>query len=261
MISYIKSEWYRLTREKSYWIFMIVFTALAVAASLILYVFNKSTPAVEEFPYANTRFLIINLSTSMVIPFFFLNQISQMVVGEEMKQHTLKNSVSFGVSRATIFFGKWIVSVIGLLLIAVVSITISVASAYLLLENSGVAYLVDFCWVLVGIIPIMLVGLTTYHFLYFISPSANSALAIFTGIYLLPYIVCGYLAGRIEAAAWLYKYLPMTLLMNNEMSPDKHLIMAGNSVAGMERCWIVGCIVIAFFLTFGYKKFKNMDIK
>lgn len=261
MISYIKSEAYRLVREKSYWIFIVVFTALAVAASVVLFVAQEVTPATDAFPYANTRFMLMNIITAILVPFIFLFQISQIVVGEEVKHHTMKNSVSFGVSRSTIYFGKWIISILGMIGVAVLSIGISVATMYLLLENSGSSYLVEFIWAMVGMVPIMMAGITMYHVLFVLSPSANYAMMIFVGINFLPNIIGKYLGGRIEFLGWIYRHTPVYLMSESERSADNHLLMLGNSISGMTLCWEVGVVLTLVFLVAGYMKFKKSDIK
>lgn len=261
MISYVKSEWYRIVREKSFWIFIAAFAALAVAASVVLFVADSTTPEVEAFPYANTRFMLMNLSTAIIIPFIFLFQVSQVVVGEEIKHHTMKNSVSFGVSREVIYFGKWVISVIGVMVIAIISISISLAAMYLLLDNSGISYLIDFGWAMVGMIPLMMAGMTIYHFLYMISPSANFAMMIFVGVNFLPNIIGKYLGGRVEFLRWIYLHTPVYLITASDRNAENHLMMLGNSASGMVQCWTVGLVLTVIFLAAGYMKFKKADIK
>jgi ABC-type transport system involved in multi-copper enzyme maturation permease subunit len=253
----MKSEIYRLFQEKSYRIFIMAFSLLSIAHCIVVNVMSKLDPS---FPYANTRYLFTSITSMMVIPFFFVYIISQILVGEEMKHHTLKNSVSFGVSRRTIYFGKWVVSVLGLLIVAIITITLSIAFAYLLSEDSGISYLTDFIWSILGMVPIMLVALTTFHFLYFVSLSSNYVLMFFTGIHFLPYIVGKFLGIKYEIFNWIYCHTPVYLLLNKEFI-DRHMIMAGNTTSGMINCWLVCGVLTLIFIIVGYVQFKKMDIK
>lgn len=262
MNSYLKSETFRVVRDKSYWIFMGVFALLAIAATVIIYMTNTASNAASvDFPYANTRFMLLNIATSIIIPFFFLYQIAQIVVGEEIKHRTLKNTVSFGVSRSTIFFGKWIVSVVGVFVLAITSISIALVFIYALLENSGTVFLTDFLMALVAFIPLMISGITLYHVLYFVSGSPNYAVMIFAGVQVLPYIVGKYIGGRIEILSWIYRHTPFYLFSVSEMTESRRVIMAGNTTEGMLTCWAVGGVLTVVFLTFGYFRFRKLEIK
>ncbi|BCN30219.1 ABC transporter permease subunit [Anaeromicropila herbilytica] len=257
MLNYVKSEFYRIFRERSIWVLSAVFSALVIAACIVLFLTNKATP---NFPYANTRYLLSTIASMMVIPFFMLSTIPQTVVGEEIREKTLKNSVSFGVSRSTIYFGKWFVNVVGLLIVGVITVSISMMGSYLFLEDSGITFTTDFIMALIGMFPLLLAGLTTYHFLYFWSPNTNYVFLCYGGVYLLPFLIGYFLGGKFETIRWLF-YHCVVYLMSNSYLKGRHVYMAGNTTNGMITCYLVGIGLTVIFLIIGYVHFKRNEIK
>lgn len=257
MLNYIKSEWYRLIRDKSYWVLTFIFSVLVLAASIVLNISDKTTP---NFPYANTYMLFSTIVMMMYLPFFLVSIIPSVIVGEEIKENTLKNSVSFGISRSTIFFGKWIISIIALFILAVITVSISIISGYLLLEDSGISFLSDYLYGLLGVMPLMLAGLTTYHTLYFITKNRNYVILIFSAIYILPFLVGNYMWRMFQPIDWVYRHCVLYLLTNNDMR-GKHFIVAGNTVNGLKLCYSVGLSLTVLFLVIGYLHFLKKEIK
>ena len=101
-------------RKKTLHITSLVCLLLIVAAATVLYYFQKTDP---NFPYATTRFFYSNVigSGGLIIIVSFLYNFS--LTGKDTA--LLKNAVSFGISRNTIFWSKLILTLSYFLLICV----------------------------------------------------------------------------------------------------------------------------------------------
>lgn len=246
MLNYLKSEFYRLFRNKGYYIFGGIFSGLIIFASVMLYAFNR-----EGFPYATEAFLYGNILAFMPVAFVFTYSIIQFVVSDEMKEGTLKNTVAYGISRDNIYFGKLFVEIAALLLVAVVTVLVSLASGRLLLSpvdaHRG--------WYLKGVFasaPLILAAVTTFHALALWSESQSRIMGFYLLVYLLPVVICYYMGGRFEWAGWIMKHCPFYQIsrVTNEFTTQKII-----------EYWISGMAYTAVFIGIGYALFQKKEIK
>lgn len=78
-------------------------------------------------------------------------------VGQEFKNNTLKNSISYGISRNQIYFSKFLVEiVIGTINLVLISASY-IISAYIMLEDSGILHFNYLIRAIVACIPLFLV--------------------------------------------------------------------------------------------------------
>ena len=106
MLNYIKSELYRVSHGKEVYLFTGILAVLSVLMNGVLYLFHTFTP---DFPYGAIRFSLNTLTSSMEFLFFAGMLLAGFLISDEHKNGTLKNTVSFGITRVQIFTGKCIV--------------------------------------------------------------------------------------------------------------------------------------------------------
>lgn len=259
MLNYLKSDCYRVVREKTIYIYAIAFAGIVIAAALVLAGVAKA--AGTDFPYANTRFLFLNIQTTCgaaVMAFYFLEN---MIIGEEIQHKTLKNSVSYGISRGKIFWEKFLLGVLIVIPIALVVIGCSVASGYLLLEHSEIWYLESLLKVLVGCFPLALATIALYHVLMLLCESMNMTLGVFATVYVVIPMISRWLGLRYEVFAKIYRYSPYGLMTETQRMEDGRVLMGGNTPEGMMTCWAVGISLTAVTLLIGYILFQKKEIK
>jgi ABC-2 type transport system permease protein len=162
MINYLKSELYRLLRKKSVYFFLI----LCLIVPLIMTVMTLSANSEN---YTNTEFVFRFVQNASSILIFIAPIIINLIQMDDFSDGTFKNMISFGLSRKTIFIGKWLLSVLFLLvagILAYLSLTIGV---FALLPNSGSSSYNSFNASMLGLLPLVLAAVTVSHCICFLS--------------------------------------------------------------------------------------------
>lgn len=259
MISYIRSEIYRLLHSKGSYLFIMVCAALLISANVVLAVVGQME---VNFPYNNTGFSLSLFYSDLPIVFILCVSVASIVFGNEHTNHTMKNSVSYGISRGSIYFGKLIAEII-YALIAFVSIAgLYIGSAYLLLEHSetnDMELLINACFVA---LPLLLFALATTNCFLFIIETTGGAITAIMGVLIALPLVSNFLGMKFEFFRNLGKILPWNLM--NNMGFDyqtKQMILPWEGVTGYLNYWMYGILQMALFILIGFVVFRKKEIK
>lgn len=123
MLNYIKSELYRTKKRRYTSIVFVLFTLGAFASNLILkYIMDN-----VSYPDDNGIFSLTLAGSVFLFAYYMVAVITDIVFSDEHKYQTLKNSVSFGISRNKIYIGKFLAQ-----LIVAMTLGIVVMLAYIL---------------------------------------------------------------------------------------------------------------------------------
>src|SRR5690625_1055805 len=117
----MKSEKYRLLRKKGLHITSVICLLLIIATAAVLYFSGQSDP---NFPYATSLFFYSNVigSSALILIIAFLFNLS--LTGKDMS--LIKQSISFGISRNTIFWSKLILTLSYFLVVCVVGLLLMI---------------------------------------------------------------------------------------------------------------------------------------
>lgn len=247
MINYMKSEYYRLLRKKGPFITGLICYLLIIAAAAVLYFFEKFDP---NFPYATPRFLYSNAVSSGLLIIIVGLLFSSALTGKDMS--LIKQSVSFGISRKTIFWIKLILTVSYFLLICVVGIILMIALGENLLtsENQSVSNFLIAC---ANMAPIVLSGFFLTYTLKMMKVADGYIVIVLIFIFGLSGSLLR-VFRQISGLKELYNYAPNTLLNEN-------LTSFLNEGAQFDlKYWMVGIIISMIALPIGAKRFKNQNI-
>ncbi|WFR59887.1 ABC transporter permease [Anaerocolumna sp. AGMB13025] len=258
MILYIKSEFYRLQRYKWTYLFIALCSLLLLSSNIVLAVL-KYTDA--SFPYATTYFSFSNVTTSMVMVYVLCIVVSSMVFGNEHAGHTMKNSVSYGISRGKIYFGKLIVQMVYAIAAFTIIIGFHVISSYLLLEDSGIQQLKILLRACTAALPLFLFGLAASNCFTF-NIEGSGAIAASSGLMIALPLVCNALGMKFHLFEELTKLLPWNIL-SYIGSDDKagSLIFYWTDSVGYRNCWILGTVQTILIAFAGYLWFRKKEIK
>lgn len=107
MLSYIKAELYRTFNRKYFYFFTGILAALALSLNILLKLVGTkdNVTLINAIAVPVTDYLLL-------LPVLLLVMIVDMIYTEEYKNGTLKNTVSFGISRSKLVFGKFIAIII-----------------------------------------------------------------------------------------------------------------------------------------------------
>lgn len=124
MINYIKAELYRNFNRLYFW----VFTGVLAALSLFINILTIAT----DSPGISLSMLLDSSLYVLVVPVFLVAGIVDMVIAEENKNQTMRNVITFGVSRYKLVLSKIIVSIILAFISAFIILAIFFGSAAVL---------------------------------------------------------------------------------------------------------------------------------
>jgi|GEM_PF-313706 len=107
MLNYIKAELYRTFNRKYFYFFTGILAVLALGLNILL----KLVGTKDNVTLINAIALPVT-DYLLLFPILLLVMIVDMIYTEEYKNGTLKNVVSFGMSRSKLVFGKFIAIII-----------------------------------------------------------------------------------------------------------------------------------------------------
>lgn len=125
MINYMKAELYRNFNRLYFWVFTGVLSALALAVNMM-----GSASSVSGM---NLSMILDSTLYVLAMPVFLVAGIVDMVTAEENKNQTLRNAITFGISRYKLVLSKVFVSIILAFISAFIILGIFYGSGALLL--------------------------------------------------------------------------------------------------------------------------------
>ena len=258
MILYIKSEWYRLLRYKWTYLFIGICSFLLLSSNVLLAVVNQAD---DSFQYANTYFAFANVYSSLSMVYILCIAVSIIIFGNEYTGHTMKNSVSYGISRSTIYFGKLAVQIVYSILAFAIIIGTDVISAYLLLENSGFQEFQILIRACAGSLPLFICGLATVNCFAF-NIEGSGAVAAAAGVMIALPLVSNALGMKFRLFAELAQRLPWSMLNFTSQDPvTGKLLLYWSSDTGFRNSWILGLLQAALLTLIGFLWFRKKEIR
>ena len=259
MINYIRSEVYRNFRNKGNYLFILGAMAFVVFLNIVLWIFAKND---TTFPYATTKYAFSSLYCSLRLIMIICVSVVSIIFAQEYKNQTLKNTVSFGISRTSIYLGKFIISIIFSFIAAICVIATFVISAYILLENSGIEYLTTLFNSIVAGIPLILFSLVVAHSFYFITEKEMNIVVSWAGIVIIIPSLLEIIGRRSEISRAIASYMPWNIVGDirfNEVTNT--LILGWTTPVAIVKSIIVGIIGCVVFYIIGLEVFKRKEIK
>ncbi len=253
MRNYIKSECYRVTHTKEFYLFTGILAALAFLFQCALFHFKSR--------YTTTAFSYSNLVANPMIFSAFGVLLAYCLYEDSHKNGTLKNTVASGISRPKIFVGKCIVSTASATFSMILTVTVWILSAELLLPRTGavtyqdllmealMVYLISVANLICGIVCMEIfknniVGIIVWALIWFALPKMFLCLAM-----------------------WYYIFHPVAMWFPNNFFGVNGLhvnmmecVTIWDTAQGIARCIISGLIGIAVFLSAGVLAVRKKDL-
>lgn len=250
MINFLKSEHFRLLHKKSLHLTNVICLFLVAAAAVVLYYTHQYDPS---FPYATDSFFYSNIIGSgmiiIVVGFIY----NATLTGKDMA--LIKQFVSFGISRRTIFWSKFMLTLLHYLLICVIGILLSVVLAEnVLISEGGNELIQQFLIACVNMVPIVLSSFFLIHSMRMMGIAEIYTVITVLFLYVFSGDLLRLLFRPITGLNELYTYAPDTLLSENLMR-----FMEGSARFGYEY-WVTGVVISGLALLIGAKKFTVQDI-
>ena len=259
MLNYIRAETYKVLRRP--------YTYITLAVMLVLegifaagFAFHNSHSFATPFGGA-----IISIVEMGIIGFCMCLLTGDMVFAGQYKNSTLKNEVSFGLSRTRIYLGKLLAQTLLSVLYLVVMMGFFIAASAVTLPHSMSIYFNDaFSLAIIGYylacgIPLWIGAQAALCMCLFLINS--DMVASFSYIFLVFMLdstiqLAGMLMGSTPAARFLldtYYYFPNPILGAAKGSVG--------SLAFLGRSWLVGAVWLAVCTAIGLYGFHRKEIK
>lgn len=258
MRQYMKSEFYRVFHSYNSYIFIGVCSLLLLSSNVVL----ASVKYMDKtFPYATTYFSFANLYASFLAIYLLCVMIASMIFGNEYGNRTLKNSVSYGISRGAVYFGKLLVEVIYAGIAFVIISGVHLTSAYLLLENSGQGNLVLFFKTTFLCFPLLLFAIGASNCFIFLFDSTGTAISAIMGLLVALPLVSNLLGMKFDAIQKFADILPFNMIRNIDFDFHKlELILKWNENTWYYY-WMSGIIQMVIVVMAGFIIFNKREIK
>lgn len=179
MANYIKSEFYRVNRNKNIYIFTGLIALLMLAMNVLLCFMNMVD---SSFRYGTMGFSLDMVRTSMNMSMVASLFLSMLIFTDEFKNRTMTNTLAFGMSKAEVMICKYIVTLIVSAICFVFVEVVLVISAYLLLGNTGwgvldgMGSLKALLVADIACVPLFMAGIAIYYAMLFWTKNEMSAI-------------------------------------------------------------------------------------
>ncbi|NCB62789.1 MAG: hypothetical protein EOM52_04110 [Clostridia bacterium] len=179
MLNYVRAELYKVTHRAYPYLFLIVVAALELLLIGGMALANVGTDYIHADATALIMVLFPMLSTGLYLTFI----VGDMVFSEQYKHGTLKNEISFGISRSRIYLGKLMTeAILGVILVLViVGLYIGLGLVLLPSDQDTGMILRLLANALVGAIPLYLGALGVAH-LFFSNVKSSVAASILPAV-------------------------------------------------------------------------------
>ena len=248
MINYLKSENYRLLHKKGLHITSVICLVLIAAAAAVLYYSGQQD---QNFPYATSLFFYSNVIGSGILIIIVAFLFNLALTGKDTS--LIKQSVSFGVSRNTIFWSKLILTLSYFLAICAVGLLLMIGLGENLLasEEQSVRY---FLSASINMFPIVISGFFIIHVLKMLRFGEVYIIITLLFIFIFSGDLLRMLLRPISGLNELYKYAPSTLLNENLLN------FLNKAVQFDYHYWVAGIVISVVSLLVGARKFTKQNI-
>lgn len=256
MLNYLKSEFYRIVRLKSVYITFAFCAAISLLFNGALFYFSNEV----GFRYSTTKFSFSTIYVNMPFLIYIVYMICSVVIDDEFKSRTLKNSVAAGIKRNTIYFGRFIIELVIGMIFYILLNALHIMLGLALLENSGAQYLHILIRSLVACIPIYIACAAICHCLYYILNNAINVIFAFVVIVTLIPKAIGLAGMKIGFLGKINEWL-LSSMLEAKWDEAYNLTLTWDTTNGFIRCYIAGMIGIIVFSVIGSILFNKKELK
>jgi len=256
MINYMKSEIYKVTRSKITYLYLSSFIVLMIALSFIIKLYDIDT----GLHYDAGFLLELVRVNAFNIPLYLTILITGLVFTEEYKNKTMSNTISYGFTRAQIYFGKFIVQVITAIVFASIVFGSLIASSYLILGFNGSNMASSFNLLFIRImaaLPLWLAALAIANALAFIFTSTMAFSMIFMVIIVFVPSLIDTISLFTDKLDLIKKYM-----LSCQLAPTNYIINEFKTTStDIKHYYFLGFLYLIAAVIIGYNVFRKKEIK
>ena len=257
MLNYMKGEAFRIVRGKEIYLLAGVLSLLAIAANAIAFAMTFVDPG---FPYATVRFSLGIVTSSLGSLFFTAGVLVWLLYSEDRRNGTLKNALSHGCSRTSVFAAQCVVSSLAGLACMAVELAAYVGSAVLLLEGPVLVPVADLLSGIAAALPSALAAVVLMAAVLAHCKSTSSALVTWVVVlFVIPYTLR--MAGLFfEPVAVVAGWLPPNFFATEALVSMSGSSLLWNDPAGLAKCLVAGFVGVAVFGGVGAWRARKIEL-
>ncbi len=238
MLKLIHADFYKTFHRAAYYLILFIFCGFAITIAVQM----RGRDA------GSWSGSFLAASQLLIYPVAFLPIITQITLGEEYREHTVKNTLAFGTNRCLLFCSKWVSTVLlGLLLTAAVFAAFFGSAALALPRDVQFSQkLVTDFFARLGAACVVYVAAATMS-LFFLVVFNRNTLAIF--LYYGAYYFTGLLLMLFHLNGG-NKYLLQTQLKG----------IAGDPVPNLQKAMVISAVTMAAFFVAGVFASRRKDL-
>lgn len=257
MMNYMKSEFYRVMHNKGIYAITGVLAALSLALNLVLWWFARKGP----FRYATTSFSFSNLVANPMI-FCTMGAIVGVYLYESNRRNgNLKNAIGFGISRAGIFAGQCVVSIVTAIAAMTAILPVYIVSARILLEENGPVTLMDLLTEVPAVLFIAAACMISAIICIEYFDKLTIGAVIWAVIWFVVPKIFFYLGLRYDAVYEVAMWMPENFFGTSGMLVNmSQCITAWATPGNMLRCVLAGVIGMILFFAAGIVLLRKKEL-
>lgn len=248
MLNYIKADLYKALNRAYMYVFLGVMVVLAFSVNLLIRIYSPQMTAGS----------IMQISIGMLmVPIFLVLMNVDVISGDDVREHTFKNILSYGVPRSKLYVANIMASVILAFIIFSITLMVLLGSAFLFLEPGKIvtaAFLKDYFLRILAAIPLYIAAISFGTLLSIIIKSNNA----FGFAYAMIFVA---FAPIIKAVASLISYKIMILYNVLITAQITNLTQRAVSNGALFEAALTGIIYTAIFTIIGIIVFNKKEIK
>ena len=241
MFKQLRCDLYKIFHRFYFYVLTLALGGLCILINVVL-LNPQGTPAPLSLSW---QFLANLLSYGL----FLLPMLTEIVLAEENREHTMKNAVSFGMARNTLFLSKFLTSVVlGIILIAAILVFYGGSSLMLLPKDADfTAELVRQLFAKIGAACAVYVAALAVSAFFSILLRRNS-------LFIFAYY------GAIFLTGYLFKLLKISFLNRYLLKSQFTDILSAQSLNQMQTPFLVAAATLVVFTVCGLLVFKRQDV-
>lgn len=255
MLNVIKSECYKTKKRLYPYLFVGIILALILAMVITIAMQNQLRADGVRSAYEDIVTLIIPL---LSLGIYIIPPVTDMVFSEEYKYQTLKNTLAFGTSRVSIYFGKLLTQLLVALISLAAIIVVTAGSSYLLLGVGDANVAGGITQLLLErvalALPLWIGALCISNMLAFAVKSSALYAMVYVGLFI----------GLAPILELMGELSPAFLTIRSWLiTPQFAYVTMGGAVAqaGIWKCVGVGLGYAVLSCALGYLLFRKREVK
>lgn len=255
MRNYMKSEWYRVTRGKGFYLAFAVMAGLVLGLNLVLAVMMMGDP---QYKYATVRFSLNTFTAQGFLVIAMGAVIPGVLTIDDRRNGVLKNAAGYGISREKILMGKCVVSFLLSFVLLLGVLAVYVGSAFLLLREPEWLPLQEMLLCILSNLPSAVGSLILMQVLGILCKKEMTTVLIWTVVYYIVPTVFRLAGFQYPLLKNVADWMPYNVL-NPVMVTFSEYHCIWDTPEGFGKLMLMGAAAIVIFLGFGLWRIRKQE--